>query len=590
MTTPLRESKTTSASFGHVPLRIPLSFAVVVFSLWIGLCFTTDLFAQSNPVPKTPTGWKKSSEKGTRLRVAYTKKELGSPEYLVVKLYDRELLINESLGQWLQRRLVEGKAPLKGKWTGPIQNLNRRTRNMYTAEREFEVNGKKHSIQLLAVSVDKLNVRMAAIIMSQTPAAKKNLAQAQQLRASIFKLEIDAAKLAKRGLDIEKNPPKVKGLTTRQRIKPGLYVGTTIAKKDGKAETRYDLVLFGSGEYQFLNHKRKDSGAFVYSSTNGRIEIDDPFENDSYDWDEYCVYGKDRSGQMVVHAESKYRVTRLTWAKESDLLAPSEQKRQEEIAKREAERYKHVTKLDEGIRPDEIEKIIYTQDTNYRSGAIQLDTQGFLLLKDGRVHDGLPCAPGVWDLAASRSREPDAWGWWKPVKDDEQNRYTFAWPVRPREYRIPNGKQNVGIPFEKDTKLSGDFGTASTRVGIVSNFSSVRWWGIKLNKNGRFLKYKRGSVQSGGVPGMNTLFTSAWDDEGSVTSLSGPGVAGGFKRKFDNPALERMGKYEIDGYRLTLKFDSGRVENLLTFTDEDKRLVWFEGRTLYRKKDKTSKK
>ena len=51
-----------------------------------------------------------------------------------------------------------------------------------------------------------------------------------------------------------------------------------------------------------------------------------------------------------------------------------------------------------------------------------------------------------------------------------------------------------------------------------------------------------------------------------------------------------MGKYEIDGYRLTLKFDSGRVENLLTFTDEKEGIVWFGGRALYKKKAKPAKK
>ena len=537
MATPLQESKTTQRDSRYVLFRKRFFSSCVVLALGIACCFTTDLNAQTITVPKTKTGWAKSSSRGKRANTAFTKQQLNSPDYLVVKFYERELLLNESLGQWLQRRLVEGKAPLSGEWTGPIQDLNRRTRNLYTAEREFEVDGQKYTIKTLAVCVDKLNVRMAAIIMSQTRAAKKYLAEASQIQASILKLEINAAKSDKRGLDVEKNPPKVKDLKTGQRIKPGLYVGTSITKKDGKAGARYDLVLFENGEYQFLSYKRKKSGAFVYSSANGRIEIYDPFKNDTRDWDDYCLYGKDARGQMVIHAESNYRVIRLKWARESDLLAPSEEKRQAEIAKREAQRYKHVTKLGEGIRPEEIEKVIFTQDSAFRSGAIQLDFQGFLLLKDGRVHDGLPCAPGVWDLAASLSREPDAWGWWKSAKDDSKDRYTFAWPVRPREYRMPSGNQFVGIPFEKGAKLSGDFGAASTQVNMITNYSAVRWWGIKFSSNGRFLKYKRGSVQSGGVPGMDTMFTNVWDDEGSVSAFSGPNVAGGSKQNLTTRPL-----------------------------------------------------
>ena len=189
----------------------------------------------------------------------------------------------------------------------------------------------------------------------------------------------------------------------------------------------------------------------------------------------------------------------------------------------------------------------------------------------------------------SRSREPDAWGWWKQVEGDEKGRFTFAWPVRPREYRAPNGRQAVGVPFQKGTKLSGDFGTASTQVNSIINYSSVRWWGIRFNKNGRFLKYQNGSVQSGGVPGLETMVTSVWDDEGSVTGFSGPQVVGSTKRIRSDAGLDRMGRYEIDGYRLTLKYDSGLVEHLGTFTNKDQDLVWFEGNALYRKKEDSKK-
>ena len=391
-------------------------------------------------------------------------------------------------------------------------------------------------------------------------------------------------------MDIEKAPPKVKGLKAGLPIKPGLYVGTSIAKKDQKSGARFDLLLFENGDYEFLNRKKRDAtGKFVYSAASGRMEIDEPFENDTYDWDEKCLYGKDSKGDMVVHAESKYWLTRLKWVKESDRPSPTQSKRAEEIAKEEARRYKHVTEPGKGIQPDEIEKVVYSFDTPFRNGAMQLDYEGFLLLKNGRVHDGLPTAPDVIDLPASLSREPDAWGWWKKVEGDKKDRYTFAWPVRPREYRMPKGKQLVGVPFEKGKRLTGDFGAASTSVNMISNYSSVRWWGIKLNKNGRFLKYRHGSTQAGGVPGMETLSTTVWDDEGSVTALSGPVLTGGLKSKSNNPALDRMGKYEFDGYRLTLTFDSGRVEHLASFTDDKHGFVWFGGRALHRRTGKKKK-
>lgn len=92
------------------------------------------------------------------------------------------------------------------------------------------------------------------------------------------------------------------------------------------------------------------------------------------------------------------------------------------------------------------------------------------------------------------------------------------------------------------------------------------------------MKYQSGSTQTGGVPGMENLVTHAWNDEGAAVSISGPEVACGTKRKFNNPAAERMGRY-----RLTLRFDSGRVQHLATFTDKNLATIWFGGHSLSKK-------
>ena len=89
---------------------------------------------------------------------------------------------------------------------------------------------------------------------------------------------------------------------------------------------------------------------------------------------------------------------------------------------------------------------------------------------------------------------------------------------------------------------------------------------------------------------METLVTTVWNDKSSASAFTGPIVAGGSRRKLNNPAYDRMGKYEFDGYRLTLKFDSGRVEHHATFTNKNQNSVWFEGRSLSKKKEKAIKK
>ena len=573
----------------HV-IEISTLIAKFLFMLLLGLLVADPSQAQTNASPKAPSGWTKSTSSGKHPNVAFAHNKIKSPDYLVVKFYDRQVLVDQTIPQWIEKRLITGSAPLDGKWSGPIENMTRQTGNLYTAQRKFTVKGKPHSIDVTAVCVDKLHVRMAATIRSLTPETKKHDVAASRLRIQVLSLEIEAAKKEKRGLAIEKTPPKVKGIKPGREIKPGRYVGSAVSRRDNKTGTRYDLVLFTNGQYEIIGKKRNNVGEFVYSAATGRMQIDKPFVNSTYNWDtDFCIYGTDSKGNKVIHAQTNSWLYQLKWVKESDRESPADVERQKAIAKAEAARFKHVTDVGKGVQAKEIEAIIYSTDSQFRSGALQLDQEGYLLLKNGRVRDGLPCSPDTLDLPASLSREPDAWGWWRKSKDDKDGRYEFAWPVRPKDYRMPRGSQQNGFPIAKGTKFSGDFGSASTSGSMISGYSSVRWWGIKFSRNGRFLKYRRGSTQSGGVPGMSTLATTVWDDEGAVTAISGPVIAGGIKSKKNNPAADRMGKYEFDGYRLTLTFDSGKVEHHATFTDEKKKSVWFEGHTLAKREPKTKK-
>ena len=114
----------------------------------------------------------------------------------------------------------------------------------------------------------------------------------------------------------------------------------------------------------------------------------------------------------------------------------------------------------------------------------------------------------------------------------------------------------------------------------------MQFWGIKLNKNGRFLKYRNGSTQIGGVPGMEALTTAVWDDQGAVASSLSKSTTVLSKSKQPRLMTDRMGTYELDGYRLTLKFDDGHTEHHGTFTDADAKFVWFEGSSLSNRKKK----
>ena len=88
---------------------------------------------------------------------------------------------------------------------------------------------------------------------------------------------------------------------------------------------------------------------------------------------------------------------------------------------------------------------------------------------------------------------------------------------------------------------------------------------------------------------MEAMSTTAWDDKGAVTSTTSPNVTTMSKRKKQGTGADRMGSYELDGYRMTLTYDDGRVEHHATFTDEDQKHIWFQGSSLYRRVAKKKK-
>jgi hypothetical protein len=119
--------------------------------------------------------------------------------------------------------------------------------------------------------------------------------------------------------------------------------------------------------------------------------------------------------------------------------------------------------------------------------------------------------------------------------------------------------------------------------------SSYRLWGVTFGKDGRFVKDQRGGtgnsqfMQSGGQAAINT----AYDDEGSVTSAAGNGVVVVSKRGKRVPDGHRKGRYEIDGYTMTLRYDNGIVVRMpFFFGDADHTTLWFEGNRLGRDEKK----
>ena len=545
------------------------------------------LFPAAAPAQTVPAGWSGAADRAAGT-ITLKPDDLKAGELLYVRYHKRGLMEGLTIEAWLtaQFALID---PPAGKWAGEA-SVQKSTANLATGSRNFrDGDGREGMVLLTAASVDGQSARMAALVTNSMTAMMRHKQAATQAVGELVAIEKKAAVDEDRGLKIEAAPPTVKGIKAGGPIKPGRYKGNMITTWDNTVLRPVEILIFDNGEFLFGEGQqwRDDSGTYTYSPTTGRFQAQDPLYNSSYDPDEdFCIYGAEADGTSVIYAQddagTSIHKTRLRWVGPVDRDPPSVVKQRKKDAEEEAARYKFVVEpgAPGGVKDEEIEAVLsvveYVNDGVNSRGRYS----AYLLLKDGRVMDGLPVPPRELDLARSRSQEPDRWGWWRKAeakKDAAAVQYEFAWPARPNDYRPPKGYQNVGQPVPRDGKLEGNYKGASS-WGLIGGAGGANFWGIQFNSKGRFEKWKHGIAGSGtpAFEGQTTVGT-AYDDEGSATAFGGGGVGGGTIVKHKNPDPGRMGWYEFDGYALTLKFDNGKVVRMPTMLLQEKKSLWFEG-------------
>jgi hypothetical protein len=512
-----------------------------------------------------PSGWRQDYDSRKQ---ALVYRPYNSNSDILIKYYPKEPLGSADISHWLSAKVSSSKAP-KGVWQGEAEVV-RDTANYAHALRRFKhPDGRMRELHAVAVTADRDQVRLAMMIKDQNSPDEVLAKQGFKILTNIYGIEKSEAAKEGRKKKIETKPPKIHGMKLGGDIKPGRYVGSKTW--DDEIRSLFEVVLYESGEYEFLRGY-DESGRLVYSQANGRLNLSDGFYNSSYrPAENFCVYGFNQSLALpMIYAREGNHRFRLRWAGPVDRLSPQQRKQLSRLKRADQPGDQYITQPGQGVRTEQIETILYTYERRYYSGS-SIDEEIYLLMKDGRVRDGLPVAPASFDAAKSRSREPGKWGWWR--KDDEG--YKFSWDIEQKTFKAPTGTQMKSVQIPPGTRLSGDWGTSSTYVSL--DFSDVTFWGVYLDNKGRFKRYRRNSKQAGGPMGVGPLVTAHNSDGFSSVTVIGNTVGGGSSTRRP-PNKNRTGSYQFDGYTLILKYDNGVVKHLPTFAlSEEISGIWFEG-------------
>lgn len=203
------------------------------------------------------------------------------------------------------------------------------------------------------------------------------------------------------------------------------------------------------------------------------------------------------------------------------------------------------------------------------------------LLRDGTVYRRTEMPPDQLDVAASRRLEPQQWGRWRSAgkgydmqSQDDQGRPDGDWTAE-KHYAVR--------PWPKDTRLEGSFSSSSFTGTMVGGGTSATR-GIRFTRDGRFERSfsalsSTGSLQA--IQGTVIAGSSQGDGKGSTstgsstvgTGLGSVGVSSGTQKKDDGAS--RRGRYQLSGFVITLDYDDGHQERLLSFpVDEGNRTVY----------------
>ncbi|MFG6460781.1 hypothetical protein ACG04Q_04290 [Roseateles sp. DXS20W] len=233
-----------------------------------------------------------------------------------------------------------------------------------------------------------------------------------------------------------------------------------------------------------------------------------------------------------------------------------------------------------GLADKDLAAVVIHGQSDFSNGTRWEEDVRFLL-KDGTAYRRTEMPPDQLDVAASRKLEPQQWARWRSngkaydmQAQDVDGRPAGDW--KPQQHHAVK-------PWPQGTRLDGYFSrdtfSGSLALGGVSSTRAIRF-----TRDGRFERSYSSLGTSGGMAAMNGAVISAssrGDGKGNSSTAGGTvsgaggtvGATSGTTTRDDGAS--RRGRYQLGGYVLTLDYDDGHQERLLSFP------VYADGGTVY---------
>ncbi len=335
---------------------------------------------------------------------------------------------------------------------------------------------------------------------------------------------------------------------------------------------RFTLGLYANFEYYIDKPDEPvlaDDGRFSYDPARGALDISIAYELSSGDADSarQTVFYRDAAGTPAIAAHDDFPT-------HCRHIGPNT-----EASLNDKPRYRYATAPGKGLQPGQVEGIAHSYKNQWTISGYQPEQRIYLLLKDGTLMLNPPVPPGEIDVAASKRHDAQAWGVLKRsgkkllVKLNANDKWTetsasMVMMAKPGErlsgkfeaswsYSVGIGLGGAASFSYLDFKADGSYTKSGYSIGGTGTMQQL---------NG----FSSHGVRSSGPEGSRGSASSSYTGPISQLASAPPDLVAGSQSR-ENDGDDFIGRYELDGYTLTLRSRSGKVRRHLFFFWDDRR-------------------